>query len=777
MTYDFLKDDLLIVCSNDLKVKLISYCVENKLLFNIKYMTIEEFIKNLSYSYDEKTIVSVMNKFNLSFEVAKTMLDNIKYLIDEEKSDNRVSLLKDIKMFVQDNNLLIQNKLFKKLISGKEICIIGYDYINLYYKKIMEINDIKYRVINLKKPLEKTHVINEFNSMEDEVHYIANKILDLISEGVSINKIFVTNISENYNYLVDKIFKMYGIPFNKKNDNSLYETVVGNYFINNLNNDIKICIDDLKNKFKNSTDLINKIIDVINKYYFIDNWLDYKEILVYEFKNIKLDSKKYDNAVNIIELKDNIVEDDEYVFLLGFNLNVIPKIKRNEDYFSDEIKFSYMEKTNEKNLIEKDIWKNILGSINNLYISYSLNYLNENFYPSPLIDEMNFSVEKKSREITKYSDIANKLLLSDYLDNYFNYDIYNPNLDDLLSTYSLEYNSFDNKFNGIKTFDKDIVLSYSSMNNYYKCAFRYYLANVLKIDIYNENFSQYIGNLFHFCLQHYYEGNDNIDELYVKFLSENNYEFSEKEKHFIKTLRDEIKFIISRINRHNELSSFKDFKLEEKFVINHGNDVFKGFIDKILYKDKNVVIIDYKTGSIDIDLSLVPHGLSMQLPVYLYLAKKNNMDAKIVGFYLQHILNSKFRYDKNKTYDEQKKDALKLQGYSLGNEELLAEFDESFASSEVIKGMKLGKNGFYHYTKVLSESSMNRLYELAEERIENAFKEIKNADFTINPKIVKGKNVGCEFCSFKDICFKTNKDNVYLEIDEYLSFLGGDNNA
>ena len=622
MTYNFLKDNLLIICSNDFKVKLIKYCVENKLLFNIKYMTIEEFIKNLSFSYNEKTIVSIMDKFNLSFEVAKTMLDNIKYLINEEKIDKRITLLNDIKMYISDNNLLVQNKLFKRLINGKEIYIVGYDYINLYYKKVMEINDINYRVIDTKKKLEKTHVINEFNSMEDEIHFLANRILDLIVEGVSINKIYVSNANDNYNYLIDKIFKMYGIPFNKKGTTSLYETVVGNYFIKNINHNIKSCIEELKNKFKKSTDLINKIIDIINKYYFIDNWLKYKEILVYEFKNIKLDSKNFDNAVNIVELKDNVIEDDEHVFLLGFNLNVIPKIYKNEDYFSDEIKFSYMEKTNEKNLLEKDIWKNILGSINNLYVSYSLNYLNENFYPSPLIDEMNFMVEKRSREVSKYSDVANKLLMGDYLDNYFNYGIYNANLDDLLNTYSLEYNSFNNKFKGIKGFDNDIVLSYSIMNNYYKCAFRYYLANVLKIDIYNENFSQYIGNLFHYCLQHYYEGNSDIDSLYDKFLNENIYEFSEKEKHFIKVLRDEIKFIISRIDRYNELSSFKNFKLEEKFVINHGNDVFKGFIDKILYKDQSIVIIDYKTGGDFIDPQYMRSGYKLQLMIYLAAAQK-----------------------------------------------------------------------------------------------------------------------------------------------------------
>ena len=44
-------------------------------------------------------------------------------------------------------------------------------------------------------------------------------------------------------------------------------------------------------------------------------------------------------------------------------------------------------------------------------------------------------------------------------------------------------------------------------------------------------------------------------------------------------------------------------------------------------------------------------------------------------------------------------------------------------------------------------------------------------DFTINPKIYDGKNLSCEFCEFKDICYHTQKDMVYLDKVEDLSFL------
>ena len=71
---------------------------------------------------------------------------------------------------------------------------------------------------------------------------------------------------------------------------------------------------------------------------------------------------------------------------------------------------------------------------------------------------------------------------------------------------------------------------------------------------------------------------------------------------------------------------------------------FKGYVDKILYKENGsetlVSIIDYKTGKQDeVNIKNLEFGLSMQLPVYLYLVEKGNLfhNPKFVGFYLMHV--------------------------------------------------------------------------------------------------------------------------------------------
>ena len=39
---------------------------------------------------------------------------------------------------------------------------------------------------------------------------------------------------------------------------------------------------------------------------------------------------------------------------------------------------------------------------------------------------------------------------------------------------------------------------------------------------------------------------------------------------------------------------------------------------------------------------------------------------------------------------------------------------------------------------------------------------------------LEGKNIACEFCKFKDLCFMKEQDQKYLDKVEDLSFLGGE---
>ena len=91
--------------------------------------------------------------------------------------------------------------------------------------------------------------------------------------------------------------------------------------------------------------------------------------------------------------------------------------------------------------------------------------------------------------------------------------------------------------------------------------------------------------------------------------------------------------------------------------------------------------------------------------------------------------------------------------------------------------MRVGKNGFYSYSKVLSEEEMQKISKIVEDNIVKAIGLIKIGDFNINPKRIENNDIGCMYCPFKDICFHTERDVKILKEYKDLEFLRGDEDA
>ena len=170
----------------------------------------------------------------------------------------------------------------------------------------------------------------------------------------------------------------------------------------------------------------------------------------------------------------------------------------------------------------------------------------------------------------------------------------------------------------------------------------------------------------------------------------------------------------------------------------------------------------------------------MQLPIYLYLVNKSKKftSPKVVGIFLQKIINEEKKIEPKKDYQQERENNLKLIGYALENEELLEKLDETYQDSKMIKGLKTKKDGGFHAnSKVLNEEKFQKLQDIVEKKIQEADKKIRKADFEINPKKIGKDLIGCEFCKYKDICFKKEEDIVTLKEYKKLSFLGGEEDA
>jgi len=776
---DIIKENSILIVPQTQKNNIIKEIRKKNNDINVKIFSLEEFIKNLTFTYDEKTIYKLMKLENINYNIAKLYLNNMCY-VEDITNINKLDKLYYIKNNV--DKYLIKNNLFHLLIKDKEIFIYGYDYISKYHKYLL--SKLKNITFIEKHYKNYEHYVYKFSSLEKEVIFVAEKICELVSSGIDINKIYLSNLDGNYYSIIKKIFKMYNIPINLNEKHNLYNTAIGKYFINNLENDIEKLLNDINNNFdmnnnKNKS-IYNKLINVINEFYFTTNYLSVKENIINVMKNTYLDNKKYKNAINEVDILNNNIKDNEYIFLLGFNLNSIPKTKKDEDYITDNIKPDYMDKSYEENIIKKEIYYKIISNIKNITLTYKEKYLNESFYPSLLIDEYKMRVLEEEIKVSKYSNEINKMFFANSIDNLIKFNIKEDNLKVLNNNYKIDYMSYNNKFSGInkdslyKYLNNSFNLSYSSMDNYYHCAFRFYLSNILKLDYFEETIQIYIGNLFHYVLSKAFIEGFNFDNCVNHYINNNPYPTSAKSSFFLNKIIDELKFIVDTIKYQNSLTDMKEALYEQKIIVEKIGVIninFKGFIDKLLMKDKNVVVIDYKTYMVDINLNYLPYGLSMQLPVYLYLTKNYIKDAEIVGFYLQQILFNKFNKDKNKTLKELKYNNSKLKGYSIGNENKLSVFDSTYVNSELIHSMKVTNKGFGTYSKVLTEKQIDNIVKLTDDKINECCDAIIHAKFHINSKRINNKNIGCEYCKFRDICFVTNKDYVDLEDIKDMSFL------
>ncbi len=766
-----IQNNSIIIMPSAFKNSLIKKIREENKLLNVKFISDLEFIKKYYFDYNEKTCYYIMQKYKVNYEIANIYLQNIYYVIDSNNNNSKVLFLKDIYNDLINNDLLIIDKGFSSYLKTKNIYLYKKELLNEI--ALVKLDNFSYDVINENNNTYKLPCILEFSTIEEEVDYVANEIVSLIKNNVDINKIKLVGIDKNYINILKRTFKFYHLPLDLGINKVLYNTDIGLYFLKNLSDDFEV-LNKIKENYNldNSENLniYNTIIDVLNNFTWTDSYLKIKEILIEIFKKTKIKSKITKNKISIVDLKEEDFN-DEYVFVMNFSMNNIPFVYKDEDYLSSQIKqdLGYRSITL-KNRRELENITRILTRIKNLTITFKKEDINGSYYISSLVDKLNLEVKTISFSSYKNSNLANKLKLAKMLDLYNKYGILNTDINILASMYpNFNYKTYTNDYHNInldslnKYLDNKLFLSYSSLNNYFLCPFKYYLANILNVNFFEDTYYSDIGSVFHEVLAKYEDSDFDIDKYFSK-LKFNNL----KEKFFYNKLKEDLKFIIDALKKQATYCSFnKSLKEEKVKVLLKDNVIFSGIIDKILYKEENdqtnLAIIDYKTGNVSLDLSLLKYGLNMQLPIYIYLIlnyKKIN-NPNIVGIYLQELLN----YDKKEEdLNSSKLDSLKLKGYSVSDKEILEKFDSNYFDSKMIKGLKINNDGsFNHNAKILNKDDFINIYNEVDDRIKFAISNIKKANFKINPKVIKGNNVSCKFCPYQDICYVKVEDMSFIE--------------
>ena len=330
----------IVIVKDSMKNSLLKLINNSSKLLNIKIITLSELKKNFYFDYNNEAVYYLCKKYNIVSDIARIYLENLYFIKDID--NDKINFLYKIKKELDDNNLLIYNKIFSLYLNKKDIVLFDLDYVDKFYLNMFSVIGKKNNVskLSINKDTGKKDLYECKNS-EEEISFVASEICKLVKSGISINNIKLANVSSNYYFIIKKIFKIFNIPININSNSSIKGTKIVKCFKELFSSDINKTLDEVSKLIKDKNDeyIYKKILDVINSYSFTD-LISAKDLIFEDIDKIKTNCRKYKNAVEVIDICNDIVSDDEYVFLVNYNEGIIPVNNKDIDYLSDSIKSS-----------------------------------------------------------------------------------------------------------------------------------------------------------------------------------------------------------------------------------------------------------------------------------------------------------------------------------------------------------------------------------------------------------------------------------------------------
>lgn len=753
----------IVICPYEVK----KYILMNKddHLLNIKFLDKNELVENLNFNYSLDAITYLNDSYNYSYQNSKEVLDNLKKINSFNECSDKIKNCIEIYEDLKEHKLLEFNPYFSYLFEKRKIKVVGYSSLDSELVNLLNKTKASYEFIPFEIIEKKYQKCLVFDTIHDEVNGMFNEICRLISNGVNLNNIYLYQYNSEYNYLIDRYARYLNIKFSETKFN-LNKLPIYSEFINNIKSwDIDGLVEaynSLNNKF-GASELKKIIVQVKNCKITL-------ELLDFLSKDIYVKGDTYLNKITIIDDYIDLGEDD-YLFMIGFTYGDYPKVRKDIDFFSDKEKLGLGINTSlVMRSVDNDTLKGLINSASNIYLSYYLSNGKIVNNVSLIASELNLKFTKIDLDNIRYSKVLSEIEVADLIDKKHFYgvgcDYVNTFTEDEIS-----YKSYDNSYNGKLPYnDEKLKLSYSQINEYNECHFKYYLDRILNLDSDSDTFFTRLGSMCHKILEDSISKDINEKDLdsYIDFY------FSDiKEKYFAKKLSYQILDVIEKNSNFIKDSSLEECKAETEINYNiDAKTILNGKIDKFIFnKEYNkAIIVDYKTGKFRFNKKKIPYGLGMQLLIYALLLENSNpndfyKDLEILGIYIQKIL-----YDTTNK-EERNSNHYLLNGLTIGGEYEVKFIDSSIENnSNYLKSISLTAKGKIHGSAktngyLINRDEFNELKEQTKHQINTAVLGIRNSDFSIRP-IIYDKESPCTYCNFNDICYVRGKDKIIIDPKE-----------
>lgn len=727
-----------------------------------RLITYEDFIESGFFKLHPRAIFALMNNYALTYEYAKTICDNL-YLL-KTLPDAKIIDLQKYLTFLDAQNLIIRNPYFSEQYKGKKIGVFGYpiDEELLALKNQYSLNFVELKLTSPK--VEKT--VLTFSSMEEEVRFFFNYVAHELTAGRPIESMVLFNPSEDYYPLLKLYSRYFQIPIDLPSTVSLFESPVGQevyrYFLNHS-------LEETVHNFLIDETKYQKYLRLLKEVE-ISGLIDKKqqnEYLKHLFTTTKISIQKEENSIKIITKQYQLEE--KFVTILGLMDGSFPHYYQDNDYLSDLQKTKLGRTSSyQKNGYAEQTYLAFLLSIKEGLLSLPLNVNGRETFISPLIKKAEFKINKAPLLTEDYSQAMAYVYGAGLIEENEIYQKRDARLASYQNKLDIPYNQYNYRYHKVDYLTpRPLKLSYSSLNNFYLCQFRYFADKVLRAGERNESFHLDFGNITHELFEILDKETISFEEAFEKIIFKYRHKFSAKEQVFLQKLKVDLKKAVDFNQNYVYQANFYPIYSEQSLTLTLTPDIYLyGKVDRIMVingpDSQSLAIVDFKTGSETFEYWKVEYGLSLQLPIYALLATSlpEHGQLPLVGFYIQNVLSLKSSSDKGASEDTLQNN-LYWHGLTTDNYSRILTFDPSFTSltSQFIRSLKLKKDGttFYASSKIASdfegEISFYRLKETAKAKVIAAGEAILNNEFEINPKMIKTDSA-CKTCPFLDICHR-----------------------
>ena len=416
-----------------------------------------------------------------------------KYTFEEELKIKKVFSLKDITFNYQNITVLdyyYDNDIFNYFLKLIE------DKVNISYTYHYERNN-------------KCVYVNSYDNQKDEVFSVSKRICKLLYNKVPQEKINIIYTNNDYDNIINEVFSIYKLPYSLNKSNSLLEYKCSKLLLDYLKNNLDEKYDDVLNDYVFYNDNgREKLINILNSYIGYDFTVrEIIDILTLKIRNTTINVNE-NKGINILNDYNVMVDDDSYIFILGVNQDIIPKVFKDDQYLKDDDKVQLgISSSTIKNKYQKKMFKDFIVSYHNLFISYSKSSMSRNLVKSSILQELEKEIELREIDDNlineSYSFRESLYKYNKLLDNYKKYKQKDEEFNILSNCDFKKYQKYNSANKVFKTgkvkevLDKGILLSYTSISEYYKCPYSFYLNRVLKIKKESNFDSILLGNLFH----------------------------------------------------------------------------------------------------------------------------------------------------------------------------------------------------------------------------------------------------------------------------------------